>query len=191
MKIKLINLLKEAKEDYLNQILDRISAAKQAGESWKKVLSKDEKAYLKAYGDAIEKGINVADIPKPDIALDFDDVVPGQYAKFKKEKEAEYEVIATFYGREYDTKGKKYDKISTFGFAVDPGSEIAQRHGAAMGGEGEIASLRKSYEHPMSRTLMGLEGNFDDLQFVVAATEDMSTPRIYIYAYPGGLYVPV
>ena len=97
-----------------------------------------------------------------------------------------YKVIDKFYGREYDTKGKKYDTVSTLGFTVDPNSDIAKQHGAAMGGEGEIASLRNALKNPSP--LMMSDEKFDDMEFIVVQTPNMSQPRIYRY---GELYVPI
>lgn len=182
--IKLKSLLKEFyATDYFDDLLQKISDAGYDKKAAK--LTPDEKAFMKSFS---EKGASAQNVYVP-----FKYVKIGSLAKFKKDAVPEYKIIEKFYGDEYDEKGAKWDKISTLGFAVDKKSDIAKQHGASFGGEGEIASLRNMLKNstPVQLRIAGMEGiNFDDLQFVVAETEEMTNPRIYPYGYPNALFVP-
>ena len=173
--IKLTHLLKEYQKEYLDVLLDKISA------QGIKSLTPDGKKFLKSYSKA-EKPSQAKNVFIP-----FDYVKIGDLAKFKKDREAEYKIIEKFYGSEYDEKGAKYDTVSTLGFAVDPKSDIAKKQGDAFGGKGEIASFRDSLKNPSP--LMMSDEKFDDMEFVVAELPNGRT-KIYRYAYPGHLYVP-
>ena len=174
--IKLVHLLKEYQKEYLDVLLDKISA------QGIKSLTPDEKKFLKSYSKA-EKPYQAKNVFIP-----FDYVKIGDLAKFKKDREAEYKIVNKFYGSEYDEIGAKYDTVSTLGFGVDSKSDIAKKQGDMFGGKGEIASFRDALKNP-SPVMMSDE-KFDDIEFVVAQTPNMSQPRIYRYAYPGHLYVP-
>jgi len=95
--IKLTHLLKEYQKEYLDVLLDKISA------KGIKSLTSDEMKFLKSYSKA-EKPYQVKNEFIP-----FDYVKIGSLAKFKKDKEAEYKIIDKFYGSEYDEEGVKYD----------------------------------------------------------------------------------
>lgn len=182
--IKLKSLLKEFyAADYFDDLLQKISDAGYDKKAAK--LTPDEKAFMKSFS---EKGASAQNVYIP-----FKYVKIGSMAKFKKDTDATYKIIEKFYGSEYDQKGKKWDTISTLGFAVDPDSDIAKKHGAHMGGEGAIASLRNMLKNstPVQLQIAGMEGiNFDDMQFVVAEDDVSGSPRIYPYGYPNALFVP-
>lgn len=182
--IKLKSLLKEFyAADYFDDLLQKISDAGYDKKAAK--LTPDEKAFMKSFS---EKGASAQNVYIP-----FKYVKIGSMAKFKKDTDATYKIIEKFYGSEYDQKGKKWDTISTLGFAVDPDSDIAKKHGAYMGGEGAIASLRNMLKNstPMQLQIAGMQGiNFDDMQFVVAEDDVSGSPRIYPYGYPNALFVP-
>jgi hypothetical protein len=169
--------------DYFDDLLQKISDAGYSKKAAK--LTRDEIAFMKSFS---EKGSSAKNEYIP-----FKYVKTGSLAKFKNDSTPEYKIIEKFYGSDYDSKGAKWDKVSTLGFAVDKKSDIAKQHGPAFGGEGEIASLRNTLKNstPIQLKIAGLEGlNFDNMQFVVAETDETNYPRIYPYGYPHALFVP-